>query len=515
MDDRVASEVRERVETFLREYARAHPDCRYADIRLQWSETRWAAAEDGKPKGSGQDLACSLGIRVLAGDGMQAPGYWGGQLPYETDDILPFIRNGLDHAYGRGAANARRKGEAAGRWGEWSRSLRDIPLAPAEVHRDSIPARHRIDPASVSLKTLQETTGEVSRMIRDLSPQIRFNDATAYTEILRHFFISTEGASIDQSFAFTQGGVYVVAVGKGGSQELHEVVGDQAGWEVLAEGANPFGMDFSAFSRHLAQDAVDLSNAPALKSTEKEVVVVTDPHYNTLLSHEIIGHPVEADRALKYETAYAGRSWLLKDLAEHQIGKMVASPLVTAYSDPALPGYGHYVYDHEGVRGKKVVHIENGIFKGFMNSRQTAGILGAEPNGSYTAVDAAYGPLIRMSTTVFAQGDKPPEKILGDVSDGYYLVGMRTPSISESRENFSITAKKVYKIRRGEIQELYRNGGITADSRNFLMQVDAVGNDFKVYPVPNCGKGQPMQTKRLGNGGPTLRSRARLTGGAG
>jgi TldD protein len=53
-----------------------------------------------------------------------------------------------------------------------------------------------------------------------------------------------------------------------------------------------------------------------------------------------------------------------------------------------------------------------------------------------------------------------------------------------------------------------------ADSRQFLMDVDAVGTDFRLIPVPNCGKGQPMQVKRVGNGGPTLRSRAVLTGGA-
>ncbi len=45
------------------------------------------------------------------------------------------------------------------------------------------------------------------------------------------------------------------------------------------------------------------------------------------------------------------------------------------------------------------------------------------------------------------------------------------------------------------------------------MHVDAVGTDFRLYPIPNCGKGQPMQTKRLGNGGPTMRSRARVVGG--
>jgi len=51
-----------------------------------------------------------------------------------------------------------------------------------------------------------------------------------------------------------------------------------------------------------------------------------------------------------------------------------------------------------------------------------------------------------------------------------------------------------------------------ADTRDFLMKVDAMGRDFRLYPIPNCGKGQPMQSRRLGNGGPTIRSRARLTG---
>ena len=51
-----------------------------------------------------------------------------------------------------------------------------------------------------------------------------------------------------------------------------------------------------------------------------------------------------------------------------------------------------------------------------------------------------------------------------------------------------------------------------ANSKDFLMSIDAVGNDFKMFPIPNCGKGQPMQIMRVGNGGPTLRGKARLTG---
>jgi TldD protein len=119
-----------------------------------------------------------------------------------------------------------------------------------------------------------------------------------------------------------------------------------------------------------------------------------------------------------------------------------------------------------------------------------------------------------MSNTVFAPGDRDPESIIGEVDHGYYVVGHKIPSIAESRENFRISARRVYEIRQGRLGQLYRDGGIMADSRDYFMAVDAVGRDFRLHPIPNCGKGQPMQTKRLGNGGPTMRSRAIVTGGA-
>ncbi len=159
-----------------------------------------------------------------------------------------------------------------------------------------------------------------------------------------------------------------------------------------------------------------------------------------------------------------------------------------------------------------MTHIDRGIFTGFMNSRQTAAVLGVPPNGSYKATDASLVPLIRMSNTVFGPGKQDAQEIIREIPHGYYLVGHRTPSIAESRENFRITAMKVYEIKNGQIGELFCNGGIMADTKDYLMKVDAVGDDFRLYPIPNCGKGQPMQTKRLGNGGPTMRSRARLTG---
>ena len=53
-----------------------------------------------------------------------------------------------------------------------------------------------------------------------------------------------------------------------------------------------------------------------------------------------------------------------------------------------------------------------------------------------------------------------------------------------------------------------------ADTRGYLMQRGRGRHRTSGSTrFRNCGKGQPMQTKKLGNGGPTMRSRARLAGG--
>src|SRR6185437_8184703 len=97
----------------------------------------------------------------------------------------------------------------------------------------------------------------------------------------------------------------------------------------------------------------------------------------------------------------------------------IGSPLLSACSDPALRAYGHYDYDHEGTRGQRVVHIDRGIFNGFLNSRATAAIMGVEPNGSMRASEVQYAPLIRMSNTFFMPGASSPEQIIGEVEHGY------------------------------------------------------------------------------------------------
>jgi TldD protein len=507
--------LREQAIAIITEEAKRLPDLRYADLRLEVSEGQAAAAENGIEKFSTRDYGLSFGIRAIAGRRSSAAGYFGQQLG--TADLTSFdkvLRDALNHAHQRALASAQRK-EQARRLGLLGEAITDTTLAPIDVRQAVVQAQYEIDPRTVPLERVLALTLDASKAIQGISPAVQFNVVTALTALDRQLFVSSDGAIIDQSSALGEGFAYVVAAGDQGSSELYDSLGHQRGWELMERGCNEqyvIQPDLQSWALSLARDTVELANAPDLPNTDHEVTVVLDPHFTALVAHEVIGHPSELDRALKMETAYAGRCWFLRNLDESVVGQQVGSPALTAYSDPSLEGYGHYAFDDEGTPARRVTHIDRGIYREFLNSRQTAAVLGVEPNGSYKASDASLVPLIRMSNTVIAAGDRDPQSILHEVDHGYYVVGHRIPSVAESRENFRISAMKVYEVRNGEIGQLYRNGGITSDSKDFFMNIDAAGTDFRIYPVPNCGKGQPMQTKRLGNGGPTLRARARLTG---
>lgn len=501
--------IKDRVYNLVLDSQKSFKNCDYIDVRIEAGESKFAIAQKGTPKESAEESRMSFGVRVIAGGNLKAPGYSSSYLgPSDLMDIERFIKKAIEHAWRRASANASQKAEMKRILGSLSESIHSTNLARVEICKDTLALDFKKDPRNVPLENIIKEAVGVSELVENLYGSRGYNMIHLYTTLVRQLFASSEGALIDQTYPLTEGFVYLIV----GDESHYDHLGGMCGWEAM-DGENTFNKTIRDFAVGLTKETIELSKAEVLPSTGKEVVVVTDPHYNALLAHEIMGHPVEGDRALKMETAYAGRSWLFRNLDENQIGKRVASDLVTAYSDTSLAGYGQYKYDSEGVRTKRVIHIDRGIFKGFLNSRETAMILGEEPNGAMRATDSYFIPLVRMTNTVFASGCRKPEDIIKEIDDGYYFASHRTPSIGESRENFSISARRAYKIKNGELVKLYRSGGITSDSRDYLMRIDAVGDDFRMIPMPNCGKGVPMQALRVGNGGPTMRSRARLAGG--
>lgn len=507
--------------SMLRRFVATRRGATYAELRFEASFIRSASANDGEPRDSAENESAAAGLKVqyAGSSGIVGQGFTGieiGRLALSKSKLIAALTAALNEAAGRARADLREKTVALKSMGSLAASLIRTGAYEHSTEQGAEEASCRLDPRSLIDGQLKQTCRDASLAIRQMSSEIAFNVVAAHAELRHELFINSAGAITSQGFAFSQGDCFVVAQTPAGHQETWDVIGQQRGFECLAEGwrdelsPNP---DLHTFALDLAKETHELAAAPVLKPPDHEVTVVTDPHFNALVAHEIVGHPSEADRALKMEAAYAGRSWLLKSLERNEIGRPIGSRLLWACSDPTLNGYGHYRYDHEGTPGRRKIHIEGGIFRGFLNSRATAAALGVEPNGSSRASEAWHQPLIRMSNTFFMPGESDPAAIIAEVDHGYYVCGNNIPSIAESRENFRISARRVYEIEHGKLGRLYRAGSVMSDSKRFFMNIDAVGNDLHLFAIPNCGKGQPMQVKRMSNGGPTLRSRAYLGGG--
>lgn len=491
------------------------PEVFYADVRLELTEGIGSSAEDGMPHGAWRGFDIGLGVRVIGGDSLLASGYIGKWLGIEDFKNFGNVLTAMIHEASLLAKeNARRKTFFKKTWGRFGKSLVGTELAPIPIVQKTIRGEWETDPRDVSRAEILDYLVHISGTVKTRYPTLMRVTVDAGLSLERKIFASSEGSVIDQTYAHTGGSVYLFAQsGDADPVDLYHHCGNQAGPEALFDGKNSLGMDYESFALAIGAEADNLSRAPSLKTREKPVVVVTDPDFNALLAHEILGHPAELDRALKWETGYAGRSWFFHKPGSSVIGEQIASPLVTAFADPLMRGaYGHYEFDDEGTPARRVYLLKAGVFQEFLNSRETSAILGAEPNGHYLANSVCGVPLVRMSVVAFAPGTSDPKNIIKEVENGYYIAGNRTPAISEPRHNFHISARLVYQIRNGELTQLFRDGGIMSDSRAFLMSIDAVGDDFNIFPIPNCGKGQPIQAKEVGNGGPTMRGRAYLVG---
>ncbi|MGH7413737.1 MAG: TldD/PmbA family protein, partial [Candidatus Rokuibacteriota bacterium] len=220
IETRLIETVAPMVRELVMAEARALADLRYADVRLEVGEGKFAGAENGLAKTSGDDYAFAVGIRVLAGRRMTAPGYFGRGLgAADLPHLARLLREGLRAAYRRAVANAEMKAEVKGKLGALGDSLSDTRLHPIQVRQEVVPAIFEVDPRGVALDDMQRLTTDVSRRVKDVHSRVSYNYVSTMTQLSRELFASSEGALIDQSFALTQGMCYVVATGPDNSQE--------------------------------------------------------------------------------------------------------------------------------------------------------------------------------------------------------------------------------------------------------------------------------------------------------
>jgi len=242
----------------------------------------------------------------------------------------------------------------------------------------------------------------------------------------------------------------------------------------------------------------------AKPAKEEKATVIMNPDFVALLTHEILGHPSEADRVLGKEMAWAGGAWW-----KGKIGEKIGSENLNVFDDPTIKGsLGWYEFDDEGNKSKRTELIENGVLKQHMQSRETADIFQTNPTSNMRASSFRYMPLIRMACTCIDKGDWNQQEMIKDVKQGYLISNMKIPSIDMKRYNWSISCQYAQKIENGEVTDLLRDVIVLGTAPEFFNSIDACGDDFTIRPITNCGKGDPMQSMMMGNGGPSIRASA-------
>jgi TldD protein len=319
-------------------------------------------------------------------------------------------------------------------------------------------------------------------------------------------FRSTAGARIEQTIVQVGGGLHAWAVG-GGEAQVRCYPNSYRGQFVTGGWEAVLALDLPHHAFDTARDAVALLDAPDLPYVEDATVVI-DSSQVALQVHESIGHPLELDRILGMERAYAGTSFVdVDDRGSLQYG----SPLVTVTADATTPGgLGTFGYDDEGVPATATDLIREGKLVGFLSSRETAAELGERSGGTARADSWGTIPLIRMSNVSLAPGDGDLESIVADTTDGFLLVTNRSWSIDDRRHNFQFGCEVAYEVKNGQRGRLYRNSSYAGRTVDFWRSCDALGGpaDWQVWGVPNCGKGEPAQNARVGHGASTGRFRA-------
>ena len=394
------------------------------------------------------------------------------------------------------------------------RTKNAIKLAEIPINEENVEVKCEIDFREISIEEKVKDVLEWNNKIKNTSPAI-VRAIVDYASIAAEkYFWSSEGTKIKftRPIVFTNlGGI---AKGNTGVRAYYQPwggtfpeFGGTGGHEVLGKNG-----DLTELCSIIGNKSVKLANAkPA--PTMRDIPVVFDPSYMALLVHEIVGHPSEADRVLGYESAWAGTTWWKGMSKDEGNPAKVGSEYVTVYNDPTIPNnFAYMKYDDEGTPCRRTTLMKEGVITERMHSRETAYKMNAEPNGAMRANTYEYHPIIRQINVFWGKGDWKAEEIIEDTKEGIYLCGANIPSIDDQRFNWAISSQEGYLIKDGELKDHLYGCTATSTTPAFLMSIDALAkDDFKLF-WSGCGKGDPMQSGTVSNGGPTMRGIATIKG---
>ncbi len=383
-----------------------------------------------------------------------------------------------------------------------------IELADIRQVNVSIPNDAKEDPFKIPLSEKIDYLKQACDLM-NIHHEIAIRTANFKARKMRKLFASSEESWIEQDRMETGAGISATAVGNQDVQVRsypNAFGGDYAtfGYEFVRE------MKLDNHARRLAEEARALIHADQCPQGTMDLII--DHQQLALQIHESIGHPAELDRVLGYEAAFAGTSYMTPE----KLGKFRnGSDIVNITADATIPGsLGGFAYDDEGVEGQCVHLVKNGIFTGYLNSRETAHYFNQHPMGSMRADGWSRIPIIRMTSINLLPGDLTLEELIKGIDEGIFVSGIKSWSIDDKRLNFQFSSEIAWLIKNGKIEKMLKNPSYTGTSPEFWSSCDGIANQdhWHIFGVPNCGKGEPMQIMRVSHGASPARFRKVKTG---
>ena len=464
----------------------------YVEVRVCDIRQRYLSTKNAQPSQVRESESYGLGVRVIA------DGAWGFAA---TDDLT---RQGTDRAAAQAVETARASALC---------KKDEVRLAPEEKFVDRWESPCRIDPFTVPVSACLDLMLKVDEEMLRVKG-VTLSESLMDFRRIEQLFLSSLGSEIYQKKIQT--GVGFAATSFEGTEiqkrSYPNSFGGQyqnKGYELVEE------LELLAHAGRIAEESVALHNAEQCPSGAKDIILGSAQL--GLQIHESIGHPIELDRVLGTEANYAGMSFLTVE----KLDKLkYASDIVNVVADatPAHgPGLGTFAYDDEGVPAQSTPIIRDGLFVGYLTSRETAAALGhPHSNGTMRADGWNRIPLIRMTNVSLLPGKWKLDDLIADTDDGIFFETNRSWSIDDRRYNFQFGTEIGWEIKGGKKTRMLKNPSYGGISTDFWNSCDAIcgPESWTLWGTPNCGKGQPAQVIGTGHGAAPSRFRGIKVGSA-
>ena len=363
-----------------------------------------------------------------------------------------------------------------------------MTLGPLDGHDRG----NRTLPSSVSKSTkldLLVRADEAARAAGGSISQVQVGCGDTRRRIL---IANSDGLLAEDEQVRTRFNVMCVANGDTGMQTGYESLARTEGYEIF-ERFNVDDIARTAAGRALAK----LSARPAPSG---EVPIVLAGGSGGILFHEACGHGLEADHILKDASVYTG-----------QMGKLVASPLVTLVDDGTVLGeWGNFAVDDEGCAPARNVLIEDGVLTDYMWDWLRARKEGRSSSGNGRRQSYHHLPMVRMTNTYLLAGKENADEIVAQTPTGVYVSKLGGGQVNTTTGDFVFGTTEAYLIEDGHITEPLRDANLIGNGPEVLRRIDAVADDFDMTPG-TCGK--DGQSVPVGCGQATLRITGVTLGG--